>query len=385
MPADDDEIKEALQENISVLELVAPKNIITRTEHVDLVCQRVMLGEEDASGRKRPIRIPDSEFSMTFDSIITAVGQKVVLDFLSSEDLQADPVTHETKIPGVYIGGDAMRGPSTLIRAIADGKEAAESIMKASGREYHFHSGHTEKGLSLADFQQKAARRVFSNPPEELSPNERFDFKVVTKIFKNEEAKKEADRCLYCNDICNVCVGVCPNRANISYMVKPVEYKLSRIVPEKGEVWIEDHTTFRVQQKYQVMNIADLCNECGNCTTFCPTSGAPYQDKPKLCLSEESFLNEPNGLLIGISDRGPFIQFKNDGKVEKMTAINQQYILETQAYTIKLSRKDLSIADFIPETREIDEITLIRAAEMSVLLEALMDSYLMSISDSMEG
>jgi ferredoxin len=65
-----------------------------------------------------------------------------------------------------------------------------------------------------------------------------------------------------------------------------------------GAVHTVARESFRVVQGPQIMNIADFCNECGNCTTFCPTAGDPYKDKPRLCLTEASLAQEPNGILI---------------------------------------------------------------------------------------
>lgn len=83
--------------------------------------------------------------------------------------------------------------------------------------------------------------------------------------YSAEQARAEAARCLDCHTFCSICVGVCPNLALFTYR------------------------TDRRKQPYQVAVLADLCNECGNCTTFCPTSGAPYRDKPRLYLNRADF------------------------------------------------------------------------------------------------
>ena len=94
---------------------------------------------------------------------------------------------------------------------------------------------------------------------------ERRNFSEVMLTYAPEQARAEAARCLDCDTYCSICVGVCPNLALFTYRS-------------------EDRA-----QPFQVAVLADLCNECGNCTTFCPTAGAPYRDKPRLYLNRDDF------------------------------------------------------------------------------------------------
>jgi ferredoxin len=94
---------------------------------------------------------------------------------------------------------------------------------------------------------------------------ERQNFDEVMLTYSGEQARAEAARCLDCHSFCSICVGVCPNLALFTYQ------------------------TDQREQAWQVAVLADLCNECGNCTTFCPTSGAPYRDKPRLYLERADF------------------------------------------------------------------------------------------------
>ena len=86
--------------------------------------------------------------------------------------------------------------------------------------------------------------------------------------FDQERVRAETARCLECDTYCGLCVSVCPNLAMQAYEVDPVASGL--------------------RQRYQVAVIADLCNECGNCTTFCPTAGRPYRDKPRLHVDRDN-------------------------------------------------------------------------------------------------
>src|SRR4030042_3922786 len=100
-------------------------------------CIRMKLGEPDASGRRRPEPVKGSEYTIDADNMIIAIGQAVDKTVLSEElsytgrgTLSADPVTLETNIAGVFAGGDVVTGPNDVIKSIAAGKEAAESIKR---------------------------------------------------------------------------------------------------------------------------------------------------------------------------------------------------------------------------------------------------------------
>jgi len=219
-----------------------------------------------------------------------------------------------------------------------------------------------------------------------------------------KDAQKEAQRCLLCGDICNICVTVCPNRANVSYTIEPVEYLLQKAVNRDGGVEIIEDKPFRLTQPYQVFNIADFCNECGNCRTFCPTNGAPYKDKPRICLTGESFRAEPHAFFIGTChdnefptegdennqkllqgvqgdgflEKSPpdgrwFIKSKKEsGDMEILFLEENQYIYETACISAVLDKNTLRIKEirFKPDSPG-KEVNFKHAAEMSILFAAL--------------
>jgi putative selenate reductase len=130
MPADQGEIEEVIKEGINIIELAAPEKIITGNGKVSgLLCSRMELKGTDKSGRPAPAKIAGSEFTIPCDTIIPAIGQITDIDFVTRGDLTAGIKTGATAIPGVYTGGDIMRGASTAINAIADGRKAAWQIM----------------------------------------------------------------------------------------------------------------------------------------------------------------------------------------------------------------------------------------------------------------
>ena len=127
----------------------------------------------------------------------------------------------------------------------------------------------------------------------EISLDNRLTFDLVHPNLTDAEAISEANRCLYCNDICNICIGVCPNFANVSFEAAQAKIPIYSIILN-GSVKKEIVNYFDTVQTNQIFNIGDFCNECGNCNTFCPTNGAPYITKPKFYLTEDSFDQEDN-------------------------------------------------------------------------------------------
>ena len=121
--------------------------------------------------------------------------------------------------------------------AAADGKKAALSISSMAPVSFAAQKASlkkTGKKLSLADYQRKSAKRVYEEYPLEMT-------------VKN--AQKEAQRCLLCGDICNVCVTVCPNRANVSYTIEPKEYSLQKAVKQDGKIEIIDDEPFIIPRR----------------------------------------------------------------------------------------------------------------------------------------
>ena len=161
MPADFEEIQAALDEDIELIELTAPECLLVEDGRVQSnVCFKMELGETDASGRPRPIKIEGTEFEIKVDSVIAAIGQRVELDFFPEEDLRSDPDTLETQLPNVFAGGDAVRGASTLIKAIGDGKRVAETIKRRAAVQFDLPAGAPDRKPDPKTLQIAQARRV---------------------------------------------------------------------------------------------------------------------------------------------------------------------------------------------------------------------------------
>jgi len=269
MPADREEYERALEEGVIFKPLLLPESF---SNDGILKCRRMILGEPDSSGRRRPVSTEETE-EIAVDSVISAIGEYTDSKFLSACGLRieknnrphANPETLETNLKNVFIGGDALRGPSTVVESIADARKAAETIAKReiSGWE------NLDKDFNLG-FDRKQQIPEIYNKKSRLT---------LLKISEDDRviAENEAERCLECNVICNKCVDVCPNRANIAVEI------------DKKEGF---------QDAYQILHLDALCNECGNCATFCPYDGKPYKDKLTLFTIMEDFKNSTNNGFI---------------------------------------------------------------------------------------
>ncbi len=211
MPAFKEEVDDAVDEGIDIQFLTAPKQVLTQNgKLVGIECFRMELGEPDASGRRRPVPVEGSEFTIELDTLIKAIGEQPDVSFLSDQGLGiskrntlvVDPETLATSREGVFAGGDAVTGPKTVIHAISAGKIAAESIDKYLRgenlkREYTVTrpSIYIEP-VELTDEEIETATRpdMPHLPPEKRGKN----FKEIALGFTEEMAVNEARRCLRC-------------------------------------------------------------------------------------------------------------------------------------------------------------------------------------------
>ncbi len=368
MPAAPEEVQAMIDEGVRLVELTAPECMLLEDGRVTSnVCFRMKLGEKDSSGRPRPIKIDGSEFELDVDSVISAIGQRINLDFFPESKLEINPATHETQIEKVFAGGDAVRGPATLIKAIADGKAAADSIARRAGKGDPLAERPFAKTPDLKALRKRKARRQPGAVRPEIDLGERFGFEMVIQTLDEATAQAEAARCLQCDAICSVCVSVCPNRANLEFEMEPVEFKVQQAVKGTHGVEIKDVGTERIKQPYQILNIGDYCNECGNCATFCPTSGAPYQDKPKFHLTKESFDAARFGYRFGAKNR---LEFKNDQMHAVLEKNADGYTYENESINAILNI-DYSARQVAFKNSATASFDLKDAARMAILFEAV--------------
>lgn len=243
MPADEEELVMALEDGVEFKELLSP----VKLENGQLFCKVMQLSDYDVSGRRGVTETGETVW-VPADTVIAAVGEKVPTDWYQANGLAVsekgrlyvDEKTLKTSDDNVYAAGDGLYGPATVVEAIRDGRKVAEAI----------------------------AGEVLARDFDKLAEEE----KVYAKrgVLKEEQKEtKEAGRCLGCSTICENCVEVCPNRANIAIQVPGME-------------------------KHQIIHVDYLCNECGNCKSFCPYSSAPYLDKFTLFETEADMENSKN-------------------------------------------------------------------------------------------
>lgn len=243
MPAAEDELLEVLEEGVEFKELLSPVSL----DGGRLLCKKMKLGQMDASGRAGVTETED-EVEVPADTVIVAVGEKIDTDFYTANQIVVDErgkakvndKTLETSVSGVYVAGDGARGAATIVEGIRDAQLAVKDIL---GKEI------TRDAAVTGDVKDC------------------FEKKGILKHSK--EAKTEEERCLTCNKVCENCVDVCPNRANISIKVPGMAMN-------------------------QVIHVDYMCNECGNCKSFCPYASAPYKDKFTLFANEKDMADSKN-------------------------------------------------------------------------------------------
>lgn len=214
MPAHHMEIDAALEEEVELILLSAPTELVQENGRLKaLTCIRMELGEADASGRRSPVPVANSEYQLPCDFVISAIGQDVDLCGLQNDPqlkstrhntLVFDEGTFATTLPGVFTGGDMATGPAVAIAAIAHGKIAANAI------DHYIQSGSAlaqNKGfisrkeifgeipdVEFADFAKIAKEKM-----PELNPLERIKtFAEVELGFSTSQTKNETSRCLEC-------------------------------------------------------------------------------------------------------------------------------------------------------------------------------------------
>ncbi len=276
MPADRIEIEDMRDEGVALLELVYPEKIVEIDGKVSSVeFSKMRLGPFDKSGRRSVDKIQGERVKLPAELVIFAIGQDAIQNLTENR-------------PGVFIGGDYKRGASSIIQGIADGKNVAFEIMRKNGISI-LNTILENKKISKEDLHCKKINREYGKTISQTSLESRNSFSLVNINMLEQEAIAEASRCLLCDEVCDVCVTVCPNRANVSYKAKYQSYKVPEILIKNSLLSITSWKSFKVGQKNQVYNVGDFCNECGNCATFCPTNGKPYVDKPKKYLSKLGF------------------------------------------------------------------------------------------------
>ncbi|MBE0639743.1 MAG: putative selenate reductase subunit YgfK [Bacteroidales bacterium] len=371
MPADRGEIKAVMDEGIEFIELVSPIKILEENGVVTgLECLDMEFKGTDSSGRPLPVEIPDSDHSYEFDTIIPAIGQELDIDFVDADLLKTRNGSYQTKIENVFIGGDALRGAATAIKAIGDGRKVAIEIMK---KEKISPTEPPIKMLSNDEFaglKIKKTRREAAVRQKILPADERRNFNLVISPLTKLQSNYEAARCLQCDVICNVCVSVCPNHAFFGFEINTEELDIPIVKYGDDFFNVKFKRKLDVRQKYQVINIADWCNECGNCTTFCPTAGVPYKDKMRLHFEKDSFKNETSGFLLAKDGKLVHLTMKKNGNLSILSENWDAMIFENDDCMAILNKKTFAIEHIDVFTEKGGSIELPEITEMKMIYQA---------------
>ncbi|MDI6855669.1 MAG: FAD-dependent oxidoreductase, partial [Candidatus Thermoplasmatota archaeon] len=238
---------EAEEEGVRINYLVAPTKIIGKDgKVVGLECIRMELGEPDETGRRKPVPIKGSEFIIDADMIIPAIGQETEINFLKANNfeltkkgtLSVDSNTLATNLKGIFAGGDLVRGPSTVVEAIADGYQAAVSIdkyLKGESLELKREEKHVV-GIEEVDIKavpKKARVKQLQLPAQERIKN----FAEVNLGFTEQQAIEESKRCLNCAGCseCKECEKACEPKAIIyDQKEETLELEVGAIVVATG-------------------------------------------------------------------------------------------------------------------------------------------------------
>ncbi len=244
MPAISEEIEDAEKEGIEIHILATPTEVLTENGKASgIKCQKMELGEPDESGRRRPLPLEGSEFDLLVDNVIFAIGQTVKispltegLEITKRGTVEANPLTLETSLEGVFAGGDMVSGPSTVIDAISDGKEAAISIerfLKGDDlKEGRPEKKEAVKDISKEGIEKKARAKMLTINAEELAT-----FAEVELGYDQETAIKEAGRCLNCGvcSDCRQCESACEAKAiNFDQQDEFIEVTVGNIIVATG-------------------------------------------------------------------------------------------------------------------------------------------------------
>lgn len=205
MPAYASEVKIAREEGVDILFLASPVKISRSKGKLNMTCTKMKLGKPDASGRAKPEPIKGHEFSMDFNTIISAIGQtpditdRFGLTTGQGNTIKVDDDTLAASKKGIFAGGDIVSGPATVIEAIAAGRKAASSIDKFLGG-----SGEIDEKLIDPDRVNPYegylgggfddAKRI--SPPHVSRTG---SFAVIELSIDEETAIDQARRCLHCD------------------------------------------------------------------------------------------------------------------------------------------------------------------------------------------
>lgn len=269
MPATQEEVDDVKEEGHKIYELIAPYSYDGKV----LKCEKMELGDFDQSNR-RSINPTGEKLELEFDTVIGATGARVDTSIYERNNINLDDWgnvkttdSFETNIDNVYVIGDGRAGASTIVKAMGEAKEVTLDILK-------------KENLSN-DFEKF-----------EFEDDKDTIFNKRGRLQRKISGKNEGFRCLKCDQICEMCTEVCPNRANVAIKVDGFN------------------------NLNQIIHLDGMCNECGNCSFFCPHAGRPYKDKFTIFWTKEDFKDSTNTGALKLSDGKYLLRLENGKEIE---------------------------------------------------------------------
>lgn len=333
MPAEAHEVEEALKEGVEMLFLMAPEKIVNKNGKKRLHCIKMVLGEPDRSGRRRPVPIEGSDIIIEADTIIGAIGQSTNTQFLYNDlpvklnkwgDIDINGKTFQTSEFKIFAGGDCVTGPATVVQGVAAGRLSAQSMdsflmkgyVKEQSVDYSCSRGSMED-LPKWEFEEMTKFKRVKMP--EISLLERINnFNEVEVGYTDQMVKEEARRCLKCG---------CKERYGCNLRKEASAHDLEYVEPIHERPYIpivEDHPFIKRDH--------NKCISCGRCIAACAEvegpdvlafymkqgrqlvgtkSGLPLQDTD--CVSCGQCVNAcPCGALDYYNEKGKVFRAIND-------------------------------------------------------------------------
>jgi len=260
MPAEDVEIREAMEEGVEFVFLAAPKSIEGNGKAERLVCERMKLGEPDASGRRSPVSTGE-EFVLEVDNVIAAIGQGVNFadvpeNLHDGRNMKVDE-NYATPLPGVFCCGDQQTGAKIAIEAIGNGHWCAESVdhyIKFGAPKKSFVYDVVNNNLGTEDFAHVA--KSTREHPREDSPEVRL--KAPNSEFNHgltlEQALSESCRCMECG---------CPDIHECKLREYAIDLEVCPELVAGAHIKKEE-----AANRYYIRNL-DKCVLCGRCVRVC--------------------------------------------------------------------------------------------------------------------
>ncbi|MHC1750544.1 MAG: putative selenate reductase subunit YgfK [Cellulosilyticaceae bacterium] len=270
MPADEEELALALTDGVEFRELLSPVAL----KNGKLTCEKMILGAADASGRRSPVAT--GEFvEIAANTVIAAVGESIEDELFKANNItltERNKVVCDTNTleiaSNIFIAGDVVNGPATVVEAIRDARIATDEILKREEIAYVAYNAATTSVDAKAIYEKKG---------------------ILTTSCEDTH---ECDRCLNCSQVCECCVDVCPNRANLA---------------------------IAVNNSIQILHVDRMCNECGNCAIFCPYNSSPYKEKFTVFHTRKEFETSSNQGFFMIDQASKAFVIRLDDQVSETT------------------------------------------------------------------